>query len=82
MPFLTIKNKKNKSIHALYNKRDDFPFEIVNYPNLSGNLLKQCLRVLIGQLLRISEACELYVDFVNRSKRLIEKLLKQSCNKH
>ena len=33
--------------------------------------------MLIGQLLRISEACEFYVDFVNRSKRLIEKLLKQ-----
>jgi hypothetical protein len=74
--FLTIKN--NKLRYTLYDKRDDFPFQIVNYPNLSGHIYSSnAYGVLIGQLLRISEACEEYADFVRRSKRLVDKLLNQ-----
>ena len=74
--FLTIEN--NKLRYTLYDKRDDFPFEIVNYPNLSGNIYSSnAYGVLIGQLLRISQACEKDNDFVERSKRLIDKLLNQ-----
>ena len=54
--FLTIENEKLR--YTLYDKRDDFPFEIVNYPNLSGNIYSSnAYGVLIGQLLRISQAC-------------------------
>ena len=74
--FFTITNKKLR--HSLYDKRDEFPFDIVNYPNLSGNIYaSNAYGVLIGQLLRISKACEEYGDFVKRSKCVIDKLLNQ-----
>ena len=70
--FLTIENKKLR--YTLYDKRDNFPFQIVNYPNLSGNIYScNAYGVLIGQLLRISKACEKYDDFIKRSRRLIGK---------
>ena len=28
----------NEIVKSLYDKRDDFPFKIVNFPNLSGNI--------------------------------------------
>ena len=34
--YLTVKN--DKFVYKIYDKRDDFPFEIVNYPNLTGNI--------------------------------------------
>ena len=50
--FFTIMNKKIR--HSLYDKRDEFPFDIVNYPNLSGNIYaRYAYGVLIGQLLRM-----------------------------
>ena len=74
--FLTIKD--NKLRYTLYDKRDDFPFEIVNYPNLSGNIYSSnAYGVLLGQLLSFSKSCETYNDFVIRTRRLIDKLLNQ-----
>ncbi len=35
---LDISLTDNKITHALYDKRDDFPFEIVNFPHLDGNV--------------------------------------------
>ena len=50
--FFTIMNKKIR--YSLYDKRDEFPFDIVNYPNLSGNIYaRYAYGVLIGQLLRM-----------------------------
>ena len=67
--FLCLCLTKNKKLrYSLYDKRDDFPFEIVSCPNLSGNIYSSnAYGVLIGQMLRISEACEEYDNFVKRS---------------
>lgn len=74
--FLNVDNEKIK--YKLYDKRDDFPFEIVNYPNLQGNICTtNAFGVLIGQLLRIAKACQQYDDFLKRSRCLIHKLVTQ-----
>ena len=72
-------NVDNRKIeHKLYDKRDDFSFEIVNYPNLQGNICTtNAFGVLIGQLLRIANACQQYDDFLERSRCLIHKLVTQ-----
>ena len=70
--------KNDKFVYKIYDKRDDFPFEIVNYPNLTGNICaSNAYGVYIGRLRSIALVCMLYSDFIIRSKQLITKLEKQ-----
>ena len=63
----------------LYDKRDDFPFKIVNFPDLSGNIPQMAsYGVFIAQTLRYAKACTQYHDFVTRTQQLIVHLTKQS----
>ena len=59
----------NKEItKSLYDKRDDFPFKIVNFPNLSGNIPQDgSYGVFIAQTLRYAKACSKYTDFIERT---------------
>ena len=68
----------NKLDYKLYDKRDDFPFDIVSYPDLSGNICSSnAYGVFIGQLLRFAKTCNNYDHFVHRAHLLIQKLIKQ-----
>ena len=51
---------KNKCIqYRLYDKRDNFGFSIVNFPDLSGNIpTSQSYGVFISQLIRYSRCCQ------------------------
>lgn len=60
------------------NKRDDFDFPIVNFPFLSSNIPTcPAYGVYISQLIRYCRACNVYSDFLNRTKLLSQKLLGQ-----
>ena len=62
----------------LYDKRNDFNFQIVNFPFLCGNIPKrQSYGVFTSQLIRFSRVCSKYEDFSKSCKGLIMKLLKQ-----
>ena len=62
----------------LFDKRDDFSFAIINFPFLCGNIpAAPAYGVYISQLVRYSRACDLYKDFLDRSRILTNKLLKQ-----
>ena len=69
----------------IYDKRDDFDFNIVNYPFLCGNIPHSpSYGVYISQLIRYARASTLHVlytglydDFVSRSSRVTSKLLRQ-----
>jgi hypothetical protein len=75
---LDISLTDNKITHALYDKRDDFPFEIVNFPHLDGNICTtNAYGILIGQLIRYANACMFYSDFLARTSTLLKKLLSQ-----
>ena len=59
----------------LYYKRDAFPFNIVNVPNLLDNIPKKTsYAVFISQVLKYANACMEYRDFVVHSRNLMEKL--------
>ena len=63
---------------SLYDKRDDFPFSIHNYPHLDSNV--PCMPtygVYISQLIRFAKACDTYTDFLKRHQNLVRTLAKQ-----
>ena len=62
----------------IYGKRDDFDFEIVNYPFLDGDVPRSTsYRVYISQPTRFARASSHVADFNTRNKLLTQKLLKQ-----
>ena len=62
----------------IYDKRDDFNFDIVNYPHLDGDIPKATsYGVYVSQLIRFARACSSLDDFNVRNLTITEKLLKQ-----
>ena len=62
----------------IYDKRDDFDFEIINFPHLSSNIpTSPAYGIYIFQLIRYSRACSSYSDFVKRHQCLSRKLMNQ-----
>ena len=62
----------------MFDKRDDFDFDIVNFPFLDGNVpLRPSYGVYISQLIIFARVCSHIDDFNTRNKYLTAKLLKQ-----
>ena len=79
----------NLSIHndivstKIYDKRDDFNFDIVNFPFLDGDVPQRpSYGVYIFQLIRFARASSHVTDFNNRIKFLTAKFLKQGYRFH
>ena len=67
----------------IYDKRDDFNFEIVNFPFLDGDVPRSLsYGVYISQLIRFARVCSNVDDFNNRNLFLTAKLLKQGYRYH
>ena len=67
----------------IYDKRDDFDFEIVNFPFLDGDVPRSTLYgVYISQLIRSARASSIVADFNTHNKLLTQKLLKQGYRYH
>ena len=67
----------------IYDKQDDFNFEIVNFPFLDGDVPRSpSYGVYISQLVRFARVCSNVNDFNNRNLFLTGKLLKQGYRYH
>ena len=67
----------------MYDKRDDFDFEIVNFLFLDGDVHRSTsYGVYISQLIRLARASSHVADFNTRNKLLAQKLLKQGHRYH
>ena len=67
----------------IYDKRDDFDFDIVNFPFLDGHVLRSTsYGVYISQLIRFARVSSHVVDFNARNKSLTAKLLQQGYRYH
>ena len=79
-------NKANSSdtvSSKIYDKRDDFNIEIVNFPFLDGDVPRSpSYGVYISQLIRFARVCSNVDDFNNRNLFLTAKLLKQGYRYH
>ena len=61
-----------------FDKREDFDFEIVNFPIIDGNISRSTsYGVYISQLICFARASSYVADFNIRNKLLTQKLLKQ-----
>ena len=67
----------------IYDKRNDFDFEIVNFPFLDGDAPRSTFyRVYISQLIRFARVSSYVADFNTRNKLLTQKLIKQGYRYH
>ena len=84
-PFLGLNfSKTNSTVSSkIFDKRDDFNFEIVNYPFLDGDVPRSSsYGVFISQLICFARVCSNVDDFNNRNLFLTAKLLKQGYSYH
>ena len=62
----------------IYDKRDDFNFKIINFPNMCSNIpASPAYGVYIWQLIRYARASSNYSDFLKRHLHLRNRLLDQ-----
>ena len=67
----------------MYDKRDDFDFDIVNFPFLDGDVPRRAsYGVYISQLIRFARVCNHVTDFNARNKCFTAKLLQQGYRYH
>lgn len=84
-PFLDFQLEIQNGVisSSIFDKRDAFDFEIVNFPTLSGNIpIKNTYGVFIGEAVRYARACTYYKDFKKRVLSLVQKLKKQFFTQH
>ena len=71
-------NNDNIVSTKIYDKRDDFDFEIVNSPFLDDDVPRSTsYGVYISQLIRSARESSYVADFNTQNKLLTQKLLKQ-----
>ena len=69
---------QGKFITEVFDKRDNFNFNVVNYRYMCSNIpTKPTYGVYISQLIRISRICDKFDSFVKRHRLLTDRLIKQ-----
>ena len=80
---LNIKINNGKVCTKIYDKRDDYNFEIVNFPHLDGDVPRATsYGVYISQLIRFARGCSNVNDFNDRNLLLTSRLLQQGYRFH
>ena len=75
---LKITSENNRLTFNVYDKRDAFNFEVVNFPYLDSCIpRKPALGIYYGQLLRYARICTKYIDFYSRARLLSRRLMRQ-----
>ena len=75
---LTISLHRGKFIYRSYDKRKDFDFNVVNYPNLIGNIpSSQSYGVFISQLARFCNVNGNLRHFISDTQNLVNTLINQ-----
>ena len=77
-------NVSNGTFHTkLYDKRRDFSFNVVSFPNLRSNVpCNQSYGIFVGELFRLCKSSSKLDDFIIEVKALISKLIKQKFDKN
>ena len=77
-PFLDLNlSISNGLVSKIYDERDDFDFDSVNFPFLDGDVPRRpSYGVYISQLIKFARVCSHVDDFNTRNKCLTAKFLK------
>ena len=79
---LTLSIENSVLNYKIFDKRDNFNFPIINFPNLFGNIPKgQSYSVFYSQLIRYARGCKSFEDFKLRTMTLVARLLKKNFKK-
>ena len=84
-PFLDLRLSISNGFVSskIYDKRDDFGFDIVNFPFLDGDVPRRpSYGVYISQLIKFARVCSHVEDFNARNRCLTAKHLKQGYRYH
>lgn len=84
-PFLDLNLQITDGIvHTkIFDKRDDFNFEIANYPHLDGDVPRATsYGIYISQLIRFARACSEVDDFNHRNITITGRLISQGYRYH
>ena len=80
---LHIVSQNSNLIFTVYDKREDFNFEIVNFPFMDSCIpRKSALGVYYSQLIRYLRLNTDFLGFKNKCKQLANKLLNQGYLRH
>ena len=80
--FLLFFDDSGQLSTKIYDKRDDFNFKIINFPNMCSNIpASPAYGVYISQLIRYARASSNYSDFLKRHLHLRNRLLDQGYKK-
>ena len=75
---ISISVCSSKYVTEVYDKRDAFNFDIVNFPYMSSNIpANPTYGEYISQLIRISTICDTFQSFVIRHRLLKVRLIRQ-----
>jgi hypothetical protein len=79
---ITSNDLQNTTSTKIDDKRDDFNFKIINFPNMCSNIpASPAYGVYISQLIHYARASSHYSDFLKRHLRLRNRLLDQGYTK-
>ena len=79
---LMLFNENGELKSKVYDKRDDFNFDIVNYPHMSSNIpVSPACGVYVSRITAFARNCTNFTDFNHRHKSLFDKLVKQGYTK-
>ena len=75
---ITVSIYQGKFRYVCYDKRDDFKFNVISFPFMSGNLPKMQMHGLfVSQLVRFCYTNSTFNSFISCSNRLFKKLISQ-----
>ena len=78
---LSIRIQNGKFITSLFDKRDNFPFNIVRMPFSSSNMPSKIFYSSIGaEILRIARTTTKTDDFINSGKMILQRMVKQGAD--
>ena len=75
---MNISIYRGKFYIKLYDKRNDYDFDVINFPYLDGNIPKgQSYGIFISQLIRYARISTSFSNFISDCKNLVTKLVGQ-----
>ena len=70
-------------VYELYDERDSLPFHFIRMPHLDSNIPESIFySALVGEFIRIARSTLLVEDFIEKTKILCKRMIKQGANRH
>ena len=80
---LIVKIENGKFNIGIYDKTDNYDFEVVKYPSIQSNIQDSLLyNVFYSQLLRFFNICNCKIAFLDSSKKLLDRCVYKGADRN